>query len=78
MATYRLNDDTRNFARCSTCDATMTAEAAAEPHSSTDANTVCSTCGVSTVVWPSDGCSYFEVVMKLGRSPPPASSRLRK
>ena len=62
MVNCRLTDgETRNFARCSTCDATITAEA--EPHNGADANIVCATCGLPTVDWPSEGCSYFEVVM---------------
>ena len=70
MANSRLTDgETRNFARCSTCDATITAEA--EPHSGADANIVCATCGLPTVDWPSEGCSYFE----LGRTGPAGWSR---
>ena len=74
MVNCRLTDgETRNFARCSTCDATITAEA--EPHNGADANIVCATCGLPTVDWPSEGCSYFEVVMRLGRTGPAGWSR---
>jgi hypothetical protein len=73
MATYRLNDnDIRNLARCATC-AVM---AEADCRSGADANTVCTTCGMSMVYSPSERHSYFEVVMRLGR--PGAAAWLRR
>lgn len=50
MATYRLNDDTQDLARCATC-AVM---AEADCHSGADANTVCAMCGMPMVYSPSE------------------------
>lgn len=65
MTNVRLTEDARNFVRCTTCDATILAET--ECRRPVDANTVCVTCGIAKVDWPSDVGSYFDVVMRRGR-----------
>jgi len=72
MTNVRLTEDARNFGRCATCDATIMAEA--ECRRPADANTVCATCGMAKVDWPSEAGSYFDVIMRrarLGPSPRP-------
>ena len=76
MATDRHNeDDSRSLARCAACNATVITQI--DCRESANANTVCTTCGMTLVDPPFVDSDYFNVVMRVGR-PKGRATRLRR
>ena len=68
MATYwRNKKDERSLSRCVTCDAMVFAEIACDGRAHAD--TVCALCGMTIADLPFEGGDYFDVIMRVGRSP---------
>lgn len=65
MASQSQYNDVPSLARCTACNATVIAEAGGGARA--DANTVCTTCGMTLVEPPHEGGDYFDVVMRVNR-----------
>jgi len=65
MASQSPYNDMPSLARCTACNATVIAKANGGVRA--DANTVCTTCGMTLVDPPHQGGDYFDVVMRVSR-----------